>query len=336
MTHKPDRLYLFIIPLLVLCALPLRIYAQEKSEAVIINSTVSDVSGLIGDKRHLRIIVEYPGEWDSLGVQPVNWGQDVHVYNVKLDKSPVDDDAARKTIVYNVEFSLFDSGDIELPEVVFGFKIDKDRIASFIYGPVSLRPGSLVGEDDQDIKDIKGPMTVEDESNSLFTLILLVGIALIIILAAALLFLRRKFRNGNGEDELDPAHIEAYRALDRLSKENLLADGFYKAYYVKLTEIVKRYLGRRYESDMLEKTTFEINREIPKLDISREVRNRLSEFFNESDLVKFAKYIPTGSQARESLESAYYIVDTTREETLIPSEESPVEEKHPTVNMGSK
>src|SRR5262249_38114719 len=54
------------------------------------------------------------------------------------------------------------------------------------------------------------------------------------------------------------ADAEAREALDRLAASGLLAGGAFRAYYIALAEIAKRYLERRLGAPVLEMTSTEM------------------------------------------------------------------------------
>ncbi len=55
----------------------------------------------------------------------------------------------------------------------------------------------------------------------------------------------------------DPAHVIALRDLERLMSEKLWEKGEIKAYYTRLTEILRQYLENRFSVYSLEMTTDE-------------------------------------------------------------------------------
>lgn len=325
--------------LLIICIallFPLFIFPESQSgkneddRGILIIATLSDTAGLLGDKKRLTVTVEYPGAYDSLGALPPGWNENVHIFSTNIEKTPSNEGDKRKSIVYVIEFAVFETGDIRLSSLDFRFRKKDGKILEISSLPVMLRQGGLVGDDDNDIKDIKAPLSVEGSRSNL-PLFLGLLTSLVIVLALIYYFFIYKKGKLNGRKTIrkEAAHIEAYRALDSLSRENLLAAGQYKQYYIRLSDVMKVYLNRRFDIETIERTTREILSDIRKIDLSRYGRRRIGEFFDECDLVKFAKFIPTGSQAREEIETAYFIVDVTREETVIASMESPAEEKHP-------
>ena len=111
-----------------------------------------------------------------------------------------------------------------------------------------------------------------------------------------------------------PAHIIAYEKLDRLVAEDLPGQGETKTFYFRLSEIVRDYLGRRYDFDGLEMTTNEVLRALdaqadagPKGEAFDAVR----DFLDETDLVKFADFAP-GDGGDTVLRIARGVIELTR------------------------
>lgn len=327
------RLEIAFIAVILFCVFLPPLSAQNTKKAAEqqgfrLISILERAESLLGDRNSIKLTAEYPDSFKPFGTAAPDLGADIEVFDIEASK-PVSIGEGRSSITLTIKFAVFKTGEIALQPVTMRFKGKSGATVECVSVPLTLHIKSLVTDKDKDIKDIKGPISVEN-GPALWVLILIAAAAAGLI-AAVILLLRKRKKSDVGESLLpaDPPHIEAYKALDTLSRENLLAKGDYKRYYVLLSEIIRKYMSRRFEIDTLEQTTKEIFRQIEKLELTREVRNQFKEFMNQCDLVKFAKYIPTGSQARESLETAYYIVDVTREETIIASATSPAEEKHP-------
>ena len=146
-------------------------------------------------------------------------------------------------------------------------------------------------------------------------------IGLIVIAAGALGFagawLYQRWRARRPVEEAPwvdprPAHVIALEALDRLEGEDLPGQGHIKAYYSRLSEIIRMYLERRFGFYALEMTTDEIRAQLPALDLSPEGRRALESFLEESDLVKFAGFAPSDSAVEIIMRAARGIVELTR------------------------
>ena len=143
------------------------------------------------------------------------------------------------------------------------------------------------------------------------------------ILAAVLiwLFIRfvRKFKKDKLEGTIpvnpDPAHIIAFRELEKLKAEKLWQKGETKKYYTRLTEILRQYLENRYRVFSLEMTTSETLEELLKTGFRKDDSyTKLKSVLNGADLVKFAKYKPDPSENELSFEYSWNFVSATKKE----------------------
>jgi hypothetical protein len=109
------------------------------------------------------------------------------------------------------------------------------------------------------------------------------------------------------EDEI------ALSALAELEKSGPLRRGEFKAHYFRVSEILKAYIGARYDFDASESTTREM---IGRLEDSRSVEDarldRLETLFEKLDLVKFTDHVPLPDEGGMVLESAREFVRGTR------------------------
>jgi hypothetical protein len=130
----------------------------------------------------------------------------------------------------------------------------------------------------------------------------LVGIAAC-LLAAGALWARR--RRGPAAPERAPSAEEvARRALQQLEAEQLAARDV-KSFYVRLTAIVRCYIERTKGIHAPEQTTEEFLSEIGSGDVySLAERQRLKDFLESADLVKYAAHQPQPDDVAASLERA--------------------------------
>jgi hypothetical protein len=111
-----------------------------------------------------------------------------------------------------------------------------------------------------------------------------------------------------------PAHVIALTALDALRARHLPEDGAFKEYYSALTDIVRGYLEGRYRVRAPEMTTEEFlvaSSRDGRLSVAH--RRLLGEFLSESDLVKFARHLPSLGDSDRAYGAARRFVDETAE-----------------------
>jgi hypothetical protein len=104
----------------------------------------------------------------------------------------------------------------------------------------------------------------------------------------------------------------ALEALRKLRESDLLATGQIKAFYIELSEIVRRYIEGRYFVPALELTTGELMDDLKQVTLEPDARDMLRDLLELSDLVKFAKYAPATEEHERALQLAESFVETTK------------------------
>ena len=108
-------------------------------------------------------------------------------------------------------------------------------------------------------------------------------------------------------------HEEALQALDEIERAGLAPKGEFKRLYFGVSEIMKRYVGRRFEMDALESTSDEILR---TLDEARAANDRdldkLETLLKKMDIVKFTDQRPDHDEAIRLVSEARTWVRNTR------------------------
>lgn len=183
--------------------------------------------------------------------------------------------------------------------------------------PVTLTVdvSSVLGDADPahtDIRDIKPPKPIPVDWRPYYAI---AGVLLAIaLLAYVLRVLAARRRRGVAAPPSPPAHVVALAALDALRARHLPEDGAFKEYYSTLTDIVRSYLEGRYRVRAPEMTTEEFliaSSRDGRLSVAH--RRLLGEFLSESDLVKFARHLPSLADSDRAYGAAKRFVDETAE-----------------------
>ena len=161
-------------------------------------------------------------------------------------------------------------------------------------------------------------------------ILLVLGLLLLIDLGFWLWKKYDKYRKKEEEpidpELLRPADEVALEKLDEIKAQKIWKDGKVKEYQTELTDVVREYIGRRFEVHSTEKTSDETLREMKPL-IDKDLYGRLSKMLQLADLVKFAKWHTTPDENEQGLLTAYDFVNETKiVETQESKEESEEEE----------
>jgi hypothetical protein len=161
-----------------------------------------------------------------------------------------------------------------------------------------------------DIRDIKAPEAVPTDWRPYY---LLGGsLALVAALAFVLHRVLDRSRRARPGPPPRPPHEIALADLERLRARGLIAEGAFKEYYSTLSTIVRAYLEHRFRVRAPEMTTEEFlltSARDGRLQAAH--RQLLGEFLIESDLVKFAKHLPTIADSERAFTAARRFVDET-------------------------
>lgn len=250
--------------------------------------------------------------------------------DVKVDFPVIEDTLIEKievirtwpadTVLMNGDFEIhkryrltsFDSGLYVVPPMKFQFH------SSFWTDSIESNPLYLLVHTvpvDSTIYDVKVPIHLPVGFLEVFPFVL-GGIILLVGTGFLIWYLRRRRRNKplfRPPKPEEPAHVIAFRELRDLKDEKLWQKNEFKKYYTRLTEIIRRYMERRYGIPAMELTSYEI---LDAWNHSGEDRDDLSDklrlLLNLADLVKFAKQKPVATENEENMERAYDFVEKTK------------------------
>lgn len=121
---------------------------------------------------------------------------------------------------------------------------------------------------------------------------------------------------------LRPAEEVALEQLDAIKAAKIWQQGHGKQYHTELTDVIRTYIGRRFDVHSTEKTSDETLRELKPILLSnqpsavsiqngKELYERLSKMLQLADFVKFAKYEAMPEENEGALNTAYEFVNAT-------------------------
>ena len=286
----------------------------------------------IGDQVHYTITVERPSDL-SVSIKTL---RDTLCKNVEIVSGPSVDSLLMQDnklkIIRKYLITSFDSGFYQVPPVYAEIK-DASGIKRYYsdYSPlqvmrVKIAPPDTTAKIFDIIKPYKAPVTLGE----------IIPWLIIALIAAALawgvILLFRRFKKNKSVDEPvrspDPAHLIAFRELEKLKQEQVWQKGELKHYYTRLTEILRQYLENRYGVCSLEMTTSETLEALVKTGFRKdESYTLIKTILNGSDLVKFAKYKPDPVENEEHFDNSWKFVENTKVKEEIPENNKSVEKR---------
>ncbi len=296
----------------------------ETAELIGVTASVDKQTAYIGDLIDYTIIITYdstvrltpPAAGANLG------GFDVKDYEFGEEKTLAD---GRRQQVLQFKLRTFTTGEYVIPPLPIEYSLPDSTRKYISADPIKINVKSMLAEGAKaDTLKPKPPKQQASLAGSSKTLWIIIGIAAIIIAAGAIYLLRRKKKQEEGPyvDPRPPWEI-AYADLALLKERNLPGKGEVKAYYFELSEIVRRYLGKKFDFNAVDLTTSEISYVLDELLPAEELRREIIAFLDHADLVKFAKYIPPAEQPDADWDAAYTLVTQTKD--IIISRPEPVE-----------
>lgn len=173
--------------------------------------------------------------------------------------------------------------------------------------------------------------------------LLALGIALVLTgigyLVYWLLSRRKPKEEPVNPELLRPADEVALEKLDAIKIAKIWQKGQVKEYHTDLTDVVREYIGRRFDVHSTEKTSDETLKEIKPILLAKgegleanvdgkELYENLRTMLQLADLVKFAKWSTTPDENEKALTTAYEFVNETKiVESQDPKDNSQKEDK---------
>lgn len=207
---------------------------------------------------------------------------------------------------YDMKLVAFNAGELQFPALKF-LHTHGDTIDTLWSNAVPIEISTVMPADMKDINDIKEAVTFPN-----FLPLYIAGAIIICIVIGLFVhrFVKRLKKAAIRAKPLPSPWIEAIVAIESLPVNEWLERRLIKKYYYALSEILKRYIERRFEFNAVEQTSTEI---IDHLRLQKiPMRDDFSQFFDRADLVKYAKYVPPEDELQSAVEIVKTLVDKTK------------------------
>lgn len=300
---------LLLIPLILigtmLAAGPAAAQVDDSIEA---SMSVIPGDHTVGDPIQLQLVVNHPA--NSHVIIPElesEWGNFI-VHSQSPPESIVNEDGD-KTTTQMIDVRLFAPGDFSTLPLSLTVAGADGQLSEVNIDPISVSISSVLVEGDEALRDIKP----QADLPYLVVLPWIIAAAAMVIIALAVAWLIRRRRSAiviSGIDLRLP-HEVALDRLTRLEKLDLPNEGRFKEHYTLVSDCIRIYVERAFHIAVMERTTAEIQRSIKQTAISPTVVHQFISLLDESDLVKFSKFTPNVSDARQALQIGRSIVEET-------------------------
>jgi hypothetical protein len=284
------------------------------AQLIRVESELSRDSLMIGEQIHYTLRIDAPAELEfELPSIQDTLSSTLEIIS-RLDSDTLSSDG-RITIEQHFLITGFEAGSQIVPsqEVIYRRGNESDTARSM---PLILNLYDPVVDTTQAIKPIKPPINTPLSFKEILPWAA-IGLGGLLVLGTALWFLRRYLQRKKDPERFiqkpqEPAHVIAFRELDKLKEEKIWTRGEVKQYYTSLTQITRQYIERQYDIPAMESTTDEILHAFRKANPEDMLLDEiLKDLLELADLVKFAKEDPLPVDNQTNLNNAYIFVQKT-------------------------
>lgn len=289
---------LFILPL------------ASSAQAPTITTSVNKSRILIGEQIDLSVQVTMPDNhfrltWLTI---PVEFGSFVVASHEKIDTS-----YSTGILSYrqNLQITSFDSGKQIVPPLEFQFEtLSGDSTFKMFTDSVPVDVMFSPADSVLPFHDIKPIIAVKKESSMWYWPAIIAGILLLLLILLLIIRHRKKKRSQNIFESPLSDFDEAMKLIKELREENLPSKEEFKLFYVRLTDILKRYISRSNNENKMHLTGAETIDELSHQDIEREMLNRFASSIRMADAVKFARFKPSEKDCEDCIEHVSEVIKT--------------------------
>lgn len=274
------------------------IKAQSKTT---VKATVDRSQILIGEPISLRLEVDVP---ENEAIRFFQIDSLPHFEFLDQQKIDTSNTGGGTVLSLVMKITSFDSGRWVIPSLVLGENIVTDSI--------SIDVGFSPFNPEQPYHDIKEiiEVTPEEKKEKPQWWYLLAGAALLLIILV-LIFRKKKKPAVNVVEQPVDTYMEAMTQLEKLQKEKPGP----KQYYSKLVDVFRIYVHNKTGIHSLQNTTDDLVSQLRGLKIPKEPFEQLGQSLRLSDFVKFAKYIPSAEDDKNSFDIIYWSIQKIEQMT---------------------
>ena len=269
----------------------------------------------VGDRIDLRVLIRSslgfdrlsvsfpPGEAELIGQQsfPVKKTQDIF------------------SMEQVITIAFFKTGTYRIGPFTADLFSGDERIGTAASGPLDITIRSLLNEHDRDIRPLKPPLPLG--GNPWFGVKFLLRLLIVPLLVVLAWILKRKKTAAPSAPPLLPPLAEFRSGWIRLRAQRRDRPDQFKPFFITLSQLLKRYLGRHYRFNAEELTSWETIGRLRQAEHSVEVNEWIRTILVAADLVKFAKWIPLPETVAEMQVTVERLLqEYQRRETTAPDQ----------------
>jgi len=310
--------FTFLIALLSLwLAPPILEYSQAQT---VEEYTTADTLS-VGDTFDFAITLERNDDFDEIIFPDSNNLGNVVELRSRTRYKP---SSYRDSVQYQLQF--FSTSDTLLPALPVHLIQGQDT--STVYtNPIPLHFQSVLSENDEEFRPFK---PIFDFAAAWWPYIL--AILLVLIAAYVLYRYSKKERPPvQQQPEFEPLPFvnplaELQNDINDLKNNRPTSQEEFEHFYIELGDAIRRYFEELYHIPAMESSSGEILRKLREEAIDRQLLKNTQLVLQEADMVKFAKFKPSGEQAQRALNKAHDFLNIA--ETIDAKRIKQLEQKH--------
>jgi hypothetical protein len=137
-------------------------------------------------------------------------------------------------------------------------------------------------------------------------------IGLLLLIGAASGYYYYRLKNNRITPQVVEPELPFYESLlvnlEHIEQQELWQQNKHKEYYTEVTNVIRKFIEHKFEIATFEKTSFELLESLKLSSINKSDYQQLSSLFGLSDMIKFAKSLPSPQENIQAIEIAKKLI----------------------------
>jgi hypothetical protein len=278
-----------------------------------LKTSIDKTDILIGEQVKVKVVATLPRQ--DFFVKWIEIPDSLQHFEV-VEKSKIDSGFTNQKLTrlsQTLTFTSFDSGKWVLPQFNIDFNPSNGDSAYNLYTDSFAIVVSYQQDTTNIIRDIKTIRDVKEEKPLWYWVAAGAGLLLVIALAAWLYYYLKKRKKAAPVGPVLSPYQQAIKELEKIQQLDLSDAAGVKTYHAKLTEVLKQYLASRQGDDFTSSTTAEVLMLLNQKGMDKAMLSKTAEAMRCSDAAKFAKFIPSAEESKESWKAIRQAIDFTEQ-----------------------
>ena len=308
--------------MLVLVALAIAPSAASAEGRARVTASLDALEVGLGEHVVLMVSVEHPS--GSSVVWPAHLALGPSIEERGRDVLAVSQTGERQVSRVAFTLAVYERSVAHIPPIAFTLRYAGAESESLQTQELAIAIRSSVNRKDAELRPSRAPADAPIRRWNL--VVGAAGAGLFLVLLWLVLRARRRPRAAEPKTSLASTalpHEEALAALDAVEASGRLDGEELKTVFHEMSEIMRAYLGRRFDFPALDQTSSEVRSRLRSCQGNHEWGDAMNTWLGHCDLVKYAGADVNADEARTALYSARVLIERTKAAAL--AQERPVE-----------